>query len=103
MVIASISFRSQPYKRSEILSAVDDTVERMRRTDGCERCRLVVDAEDPNAFTIVSEWRVERDVEAFFSSRDFQIFRGARMLLRDDPVLVLDEVRCRATRVVRAQ
>src|SRR5580698_3158536 len=56
MVLASISFRSQPHKRSELLSAVDDTVERMRTSDGCARCRLVVDTEDPNAFTIVSEW-----------------------------------------------
>jgi quinol monooxygenase YgiN len=103
MVLASISFRSQPHKRSELLSAVDDTVERMRSSDGCARCRLVVDTEDPNAFTIVSEWRAENDVEAFFNSRDFQIFKGARILLRDDAVLILDEVRCRATRVVRAQ
>ena len=50
MLLASLSFRAQPHKRGEILSAVDEAVSRMRRASGCERCRLLVDTEDPNAF-----------------------------------------------------
>jgi hypothetical protein len=39
----------------------------------------------------------------FFNSREFQIFKGIRILLRDEPVIVLDEVRCRVTRLLRAR
>src|SRR5262245_53850757 len=57
MVLAWINFRAQPHKRPEILSAVDEMVERMRNSAGCERGRLYADTEDPNAFTVISEWR----------------------------------------------
>src|SRR4029453_14576442 len=56
MLLASLSFRAQPHKRGEILSAVDEAVSRMRRATGRERCRLLFDTEPPNAFTLISEW-----------------------------------------------
>ena len=79
MVVAWISFRAQPHKRPEILSAVDEMVERMRNSAGCGRGRLFADSEDPNAFTVISEWQSADDADAFFNSRDFQVFRGIRM------------------------
>jgi quinol monooxygenase YgiN len=102
MLIASMSFRAQPHKRAEVLSAVDETVRRMRQASGCSRSRLLADAEDPNAFTVMSEWRSTDTADEFFNSRDFQIFKGIRILLRDEPVLVFDEVRTRVTRLLRA-
>ena len=85
MVLASISFRARPHKRSEILSAVDDAVERMRQTAGCERCRLLVDTEDQNAFTVMSEWQTTGEADAYFNSREFRIFRGIRILSGKSP------------------
>ena len=101
MVVAWISFRAQPHKRPEILSAVDEMVERMRNSAGCGRGRLFADSEDPNAFTVISEWQSADDADAFFNSRDFQVFRGIRMLLRGEPFIVFDEVRARVTRLFR--
>jgi quinol monooxygenase YgiN len=101
MVLAWISFRAQPHKRPEILSAVDEMVERMRNSAGCERGRLYADSEDPNAFTVISEWQSADDADAFFSSRGFQLFRGIRMLLRGEPCIVFDEVQHRVTRLFR--
>lgn len=103
MFLASIGFRIQPHKRDEVLSAVDETVRRMRQASGCARSRLMADAEDPNAFTVLSEWQSADTADTFFSSRDFQIFKGIRILLRDEPVLVLDDVRSRVTRLLRGQ
>jgi quinol monooxygenase YgiN len=100
MHVALIRFRAQPHKRSELLSAADSTVERMRQTSGCGRCRLLVDTEDPNSFTIVSEWQHAHDADAFFDSREFQMFKGARILLREEAVLVRDEVASRVTTVL---
>ena len=69
---------------------------------GCGRCRLLVDAEDANLFILASEWLSLAAADAFFESRNFQTFKGMRILLRDEPVIVLDEVQSRITRLVRA-
>ena len=103
MLLASIGFRIQPHKRAEVLSAVDETVRRMRQASGCARSRLLEDTDDPNTFTVLSEWQSADTADSFFSSRDFQIFKGIRILLRDEPVIVLDDVRSRVTRLLRGQ
>ena len=100
MLLASVGFRVQPHKRGEALSAVDETVSRMRRAPGCTRTRLLADTDDPNTFAMVSEWQSASCADVFFNSRDFQIFKGIRILLRDEPVLVFDDVRSRVTRLL---
>jgi quinol monooxygenase YgiN len=102
MLLASISFRVQPHKRSEALSAVDSLVQRMRAVPGCARSRILTDSEDDNVFVVASEWSDANAAEAFFSSREFQIFKGVRILMRDEPFIVLDDVRTRVTRLMRA-
>ena len=102
MLLASIGFRVQPHKRAEALSAVDETVRRMRTTSGCARSRLLEDADDPNAFMVISEWQSTATADVFFNSRDFQIFKGIRILLRDEPVIIFDEVHSRVVRLLRA-
>ncbi len=101
MLLASISFRVQPHKRAEALSAVDALVQRMRTASGCTRSRVLTDTDDPNALTVASEWADSSAAEAFLGSREFQIFRGIRILLRDEPFIVLDDVRARVTRLMR--
>ena len=103
MLLASLTFRAQPHKRGEILSAVDEAVIRMRRAVGCERCRLLVDTEDPNAFTLMSEWHSGDEAEAFFNSREFRVFKGIRMLVREEPVIVLDEIQSRLTQLIASR
>ena len=50
---------------------------------------------------LLSEWNEPEHADAFFSSREFQIFKGIRILLRDEPYIVLDDVRTRLTRMMR--
>jgi quinol monooxygenase YgiN len=101
MVVAWIGFRAQPHKRPEILSAIDEMIDRMRNSAGCGRGRLLVDSEDPNAFTVLSEWQSVDAANAFFESRGFQLFRGIRMLLRGEPLVVFDDVQQRVTKLLR--
>ena len=103
MLLARTCFRVQPHKRAEVLSAVDETVERMRRASYCRRCQLLVDTEDANRFCLLSEWRYASDADAFFESREFQIFRQIRILLREEPVILLDQIEARETRVIEAR
>ena len=72
-------------------------------SDGCSRARLLADSEDSNALTIVSEWRSSPDADGFIGSREFQIFKGVRIMLRGEPVVVFDEVQARVTRLMRGQ
>jgi quinol monooxygenase YgiN len=102
MLLASISFRVQPHKRSEAFSAVDALVQHMRSASGCARCRVLTDSEDPNIFMVASEWHDSSAAEAFLGSREFQIFKGVRILMRDEPFIVLDDVRTRVTRLMKA-
>ena len=102
MWLASISFRSQPHKRAEVASVADDVVEHMRSARGCARSRLLREIEDSNAFTIVSEWQAAADAETFLASRQFQLLKSIRVLLRGEPVVVFDDVLVRVTRLVRA-
>jgi quinol monooxygenase YgiN len=102
MLLASISFRVRHYKRDEALWAVDALVERMRGTPGCARSRLLTDAEDRDQFVLTSEWHDAGAAEGFFESREFQIFKGVRILMREEPCIVLDDVRARVTRLMRA-
>jgi quinol monooxygenase YgiN len=102
MLLASIIFRVQPCKLAEALSAVDDLAHVMRATQGCSRSRVLSDSDDPNSYILASEWCDTNAAEAFFGSRHFQIFKGIRILMREEPFIVLDDVRARVTRLMRA-
>jgi quinol monooxygenase YgiN len=101
MVLAWIGFRSKPSKRAEVLSAVDELVHNLRETTGCSKGRLLMDREDPNAFTVESEWRSLEDADAFLGSPEFQLFRGIRMLLWGEPFVVVDDIRSRTTGILK--
>ena len=101
MVMASLGFRVQLHKRAEVMSAMDDLRERMRGRSGCLRNRLLADVEDPAVFTLASEWCDSDAAVSFFESREFRPFRAIRILLRDEPVIVLDDVQGRVTRLIR--
>lgn len=95
-----VQLRVQPHKEAEVLSAVDHLLVQMRGTQGCDRSRLLADSADPHAFSIVSEWASAADVDTFLASTDFQIFKGIRILLRGQPVVVVDDVRHRVIRLI---
>lgn len=103
MLLASLMFRVQPFKRAEALSSVDALVQRMREASGCLRSRVLIDTEDVNSFMVASEWLDPAAAEAFFVSAAFRAFRGIRILLRDQPLIVLDDIRTRTTRLLRSE
>jgi quinol monooxygenase YgiN len=100
VLLASISFRAHPDKRLRLLNAVNVTLEKVRTLRACKGCRLLFDTEHPDAFTLLSEWSSAREAEAFFNSSDFQSVYSMRTLLKEEPVLVLDEIASRATRKI---
>ena len=100
MIMTWVQLRVHPHKESEALFAIDQLVTQMCASRGCGRGRLLEDAADPHAFFIIGEWESEADVDAFLASRDFQVFKGIRILLRGQPVVTIDDVQHRVTRLV---
>lgn len=92
MLIASLSFNVQPDKRGEFVSAVNHIMQALRWSSGCLGCRLMSDCENPNSFTLFSEWDSRSFLDGYLSSPQFQILEGTRYLLRDGPDLSIDEV-----------
>jgi quinol monooxygenase YgiN len=96
MHIATMNLRVRDDKRSEALSAIDGFIRRMRCWPGCLTCRLLADASDGEMLTLVSEWDSREGLDGFIASREFLILQGMRMVLRDDPQVILDEILLRS-------
>jgi quinol monooxygenase YgiN len=96
MHIATMNLRVRDDKRSEALSAIDGFIRRMRSWPGCLTCRLLADASDGEMLTLVSEWDSREGLDSFIASREFLILQGMRMVLRDDPQVILDEILLRS-------
>jgi quinol monooxygenase YgiN len=96
MHIATMNLRVRDDKRSEALSAIDGFIRRMRAWPGCLTCRLLTDASDGESLTLVSEWDSREGLDGFIASREFLILQGMRVVLRDDPQVILDEILLRS-------
>ena len=96
MLVATVNLRVREDKRSEALSALDGFIHRMHAWPGCLTCRLMADAGDGQQLTLVSEWDSREALDGFISSREFLILQGMRMVLRDDPQVILDEILVRS-------
>jgi quinol monooxygenase YgiN len=96
MHVATVNLRVRDDKRSEALSASDGFIRRMHAWPGCLTCRLMVDASDGQLLTLVSEWDSREALDDFLESREFLIIQGMRMVLRDDPQVILDEILVRS-------
>jgi len=96
MHVATVNLRVKDDKRSEALSAIDGFIRRMHTWPGCLTCRLMADASDSQLLTLVPEWDSREALDGFISSREFLILQGMRMVLRDDPQVILDEILLRS-------
>jgi quinol monooxygenase YgiN len=73
----------------------------MGRTAGCLRSRALAAIEDSHHLTLCSEWSDLHSAEAYFESPGFRVFRGLRILLRDEPCIVFRDIRAQFTKMVR--
>ncbi len=71
-----------------------DLTTRARLAHGCVGAHFYADSEDPNAFTLIEEWRRRHDLDRHLRSDEFAAVIGARFLLSDDAEITIDLV-CR--------
>lgn len=98
---AYIRFRVLADKRSEVTSTLDALVDRMRRVPGCRCGQVFCDINDANSLMLLSEWSDFESASTYFDSHEFHVFRGLRILFRDEPHVVLDEIGARVTKTLR--
>jgi quinol monooxygenase YgiN len=103
MHVATVNLRVKENKRTEALSAIDGFIRRLHSCPGCLTCRLMADAGDSQLLTLVSEWDSREALDGFLSSREFLILQGMRMVLRDDPQVILDEILLRSRMLLSAR
>jgi quinol monooxygenase YgiN len=96
MIGVSIVLRIQPDKRLEFLSAIKSLITRMRWLPGCLGCRLVIECDASETFSLLAEWNDRVAFDRFMESRELVILQGMRLLLRDDPHAVIDDIITRA-------
>src|SRR5262245_38660513 len=63
VMAATVRMRVRPEKRDEFIQAMSGLTTRARRAPGCVSAHFYADSEDPNAFTLVEEWRRRRDLD----------------------------------------
>src|SRR5262245_20186044 len=92
VMVATIRMRVRPEKRDEFIQAMTDLTSRARRVPGCVAAHFYADGEDPNAFTLVEEWRGRRDLDRHLRSDEFAAVIGASFLLSHAAEIALDLV-----------
>ena len=62
------------------------------------RSRVLNDSDDENLFMIASEWSDAERRRGLLRLARVPDFQGVRILMREDPFIILDDVRARVTR-----
>ena len=95
MIVASLQFQVRREKRSEFLRAAENFVSTLRQSPGCVECRLLVDCESRDRYTVSSRWDETSQLRLFLDSNEFRALLGTRILLHGPPNISIDEVvRC---------
>jgi quinol monooxygenase YgiN len=92
VMAATVRMRVRPEKREEFIQAMTDLTTRARRALGCVGAHFYADSEDPNAFTLVEEWRRRRDLDRHLRSDEFAAVIGASFLLSQAAEIALNLV-----------
>ena len=92
VMAATVRMRVRPEKREEFIQAMTDLTTRTRRAAGCVGAHFYADSEDPNAFTLVEEWRRRRDLDRHLRSDEFAAVIGTSFLLSHAAEIALNLV-----------
>ncbi len=81
-----------PIKRRELLQTLSSIVEQVRFESGCRRAVVFQNVEDDNELLLIEEWSTQKDADAHQDSDLFTVLRGARVLMRQPPEIVITAV-----------
>ena len=81
MIIATITLKVIPHKRSELLQTLRSMTEQIRRARGCNSCYFFQDVEDENIFIIIEDWNTQEELDSHLESDMFGALIGTKSLL----------------------
>lgn len=89
MVIVLFKMKVLPVKRRELLLTLNSIAEQVRNESGCRRAVVFQNVEDDNELLLIEEWSTQKNADAHLDSDLFTILRGARVLMRQSPEIVI--------------
>ena len=92
VLVATVRMRVRPENRDEFIQAMTELTARTRRAAGCVGSHFYAESEDPDAFTLVEEWRQRRDLDRHLQSNEFAAVIGTSFLLSGAAEITLDVV-----------
>ncbi|HSO81518.1 putative quinol monooxygenase [Thiocapsa sp.] len=96
MIVFSVSVCVPPLQRADFLKSVGALLEPTRVVPGCVNCRLYLDVEDPDAFTLVEEWVTQAALDRHLTSSAFKTLVAAIEMSAEPPAVHIDSVAQRA-------
>lgn len=103
MIVFSLSIRVPPSHRVDLLRSVGALLEPTRVLPGCLGCRLYIDIEKPDAFTLVEEWASQKELDRHLTSSACKTLITAMELSAEPPAIRFDTVaQCAGIEVIEA-
>jgi quinol monooxygenase YgiN len=96
MVISTLRIVTTPQSRAKVVRTLTAQFGPTRLQQGCLRCDLYQDVENPEAITLVEEWQSQADLDIRLRSEDYRAVLAAIELAQEQPVIHFDTVTRRA-------
>lgn len=71
MVTCTLRILASPERRGEILHTIRSVLGPTEVQPGCISCRVLQDADDPNALTLIEEWESQTDLDRHLRSCEY--------------------------------
>jgi quinol monooxygenase YgiN len=85
MILATLRMVVRPERRLDLLEAMRGMLEPSRVERGCISYRLYEDVEDKNTFTLVEEWKTQKDLESHIHTDNQRRLLALMDLLSEQP------------------
>lgn len=85
MILTIIKMHGQPAKRREILQTIRELDGRAVQEEGCMAATYFEDIENKDIHFILEEWKTEKDLERYKSSKTYKVLLGLKALLVEPP------------------
>lgn len=92
MVISTLRIVATPRSRAEIIRTLAAQLGPVRVQPGCLRCALYQDLENPDAITLLEEWRSQTELNFRLRSEDYRAVLAAIELSQEQPLIRFDTV-----------
>ena len=95
MIVMSIAMDSIPKKRAETEKAIQSMTSDVRNEPGCRQANVYSDLDEKDRFLLVLHWDRREDLDAYLQSDKFSALMGARILMKNSPLVSVDTVATR--------